>query len=319
MEWAALPQDASGRGYYDGVGTNKSLTSYSSVMGQLSALKSSGSPFQATAPGAGGQNLAAAAQSLKGMSTADGPDGGKNGCVYAVNKVFNKAGITPPWGSSLYVPTAEESMINAGWQQVPYDQMQPGDVFVMKDRKSPPQAHIGVATDNKMILSNSSGKASMSWSSTAEGYNSYYGGVGALYRMPGQQAVSTTQAGSPGAPPAPPTPPKREDFAAGRAGGKAFSEARKRFNATAAASPPSAPSPIAAAPAVPNTGTPIMATSAQVASASAAPAAAPTVINNYYGGGNNGGQMTPNAVAAGISMDSSGTAAFQELKLRSLG
>tara|TARA_B100000003_G_C10868430_1_gene346020 strand:- start:687 stop:1100 length:414 start_codon:yes stop_codon:yes gene_type:complete len=137
--------------------------------------------------------------------------------------------------------------------------------------------------------------------------------------MPGQQAVSTTQAGSPGAPPAPPTPPKREDFAAGRAGGKAFSEARKRFNATAAASPPSAPSPIAAAPAVPNTGTPIMATSAQVASASAAPAAAPTVINNYYGGGNNGGQMTPNAVAAGISMDSSGTAAFQELKLRSLG
>ena len=316
MEWAALPQDASGRGYYDGVGTNKSLTSYSSVMGQLSSLKSSGSPFQATAPGGGSQNLAAAAQSLKGMSTADGPDGGVNGCVYAVNKVFNKAGITPPWGSSLYVPTAEESMINAGWQQVPYDQMQPGDVFVMKDQKSPPQAHIGVATDNKMILSNSSGKASMSWSSTAEGYNSYYGGVGALYRMPGQQAVSTAQAGSPGAPP---TPPKREDFATGRAGAKAFSEAREKFAATSAASPISAPSPIAAAPAAPNTGTPIMATSAQVASASTAPAAAPTIINNYYGGGNNGGQMTPNAVAAGISMDSSGTAAFQELKLRSLG
>ena len=167
-----------------------------------------------------------------------------------------------------------------------------------------------------MILSNSSGKASMSWSSTAEGYNSYYGGVGALYRMPGQQAVSTAQAGSPGAPP---TPPKREDFATGRAGAKAFSEAKKKFAATSAASPISAPSPIAAAPAAPNTGTPIMATSAQVASASTAPAAAPTIINNYYGGGNNGGQMTPNAVAAGISMDSSGTAAFQELKLRSLG
>ena len=79
------------------------------------------------------------------------------------------------------------------------------------------------------------------------------------------------------------------------------------------------PGPVPASPVSPNTGTPIMATSAQVASASAAPAAAPTVINNYYGGGNNGGQMTPNAVAAGISMDSSGTAAFQELKLRSLG
>ena len=121
----------------------------------MGALKASGSPFKATAPGAGSQNLAAAAQSLKGMSTADGPDGGQNGCVYAVNKVFNKAGITPPWGQSLYVPDAEKSMIDAGWQQVPYNQMQPGDVFVMKDQKSPPQAHIGVATDNQLILSNS--------------------------------------------------------------------------------------------------------------------------------------------------------------------
>ena len=148
----------------------------------------------------GGAALAAAANSLKGMSTASGPDGGANGCVYAVNKVFNQAGITPPWGQSLYVPTAEEKMIAAGWQQVPYNQMQPGDVFVMKDQKSPPQAHIGVATDNKFILSNSSGKASMSWSSTAAGYNAYYGGTGTLYRMPGGQAPATANA-TPGAPP----------------------------------------------------------------------------------------------------------------------
>jgi hypothetical protein len=311
MEWAALPENASGKGYYDGVGTNKSLTSFSSVKGQLSALKASGSPFRAAAQtGSGGsQNLASAAQSLKGTSTADGPDGGRSGCVYAVNKVFNKAGITPPWGSSLYVPDAEKSMIDAGWQQVPYGQQQPGDVFVMKDQKSPPQAHIGVATDNKFILSNSSGKEAMSWSSTAQGYNSYYGGQGALYRMPGQQAVSTAQAKTPGTAP---EPPKREDFASGRSGAKAFSAAKKKFNAA------STPSPIAAAPASPQTGTPIMATSAQVARAGST-ASSPTIINNYYTTSNSsGGGVNSNGVAAGIGMNDTGTAAFTELRLRTL-
>ena len=315
MEWAALPQDASGRGYYDGVGTNKSLTSFSSVTDQLAALKGSGSPFQASAPGAGSQNLAAAAQSLKGMSTADGPDGGQNGCVYAVNKVFNKAGITPPWGSSLYVPDAEKSMIDAGWQQVPYDQQQPGDVFVMKDRKSPPQAHIGVATDSQMILSNSSGKASMSWSSTAEGYNRYYGGVGALYRMPGQQAVSTTQAAAPGAAPPPLTAEQKAQMFQ-NAGLSALSA---NVLSSASATPGPTPGPISAAPAAPNTGTPIMATSAQVASASTAPAAAPTVINNYYGGGQQQNGVNPNGVSAAPGMSSTGTEVFQDLKIRALG
>ena len=247
----------------------------------------------------GGAALAAAANSLKGMSTASGPDGGANGCVYAVNKVFNQAGITPPWGQSLYVPTAEEKMIAAGWQQVPYNQMQPGDVFVMKDQKSPPQAHIGVATDNKFILSNSSGKASMSWSSTAAGYNAYYGGTGTLYRMPGGQAPATANA-TPGAPPS--SAPASPSVA----------------SSSPAATPPSAPGPIAAAPAAPNTGTPIMATSAQVASASTAPAAAPTIINNYYGGGGEQGGAVPNGVSPGIGMQDSGTAVFQDLRIRSL-
>ena len=248
----------------------------------------------------GGAALAAAANSLKGMSTASGPDGGANGCVYAVNKVFNQAGITPPWGQSLYVPTAEEKMIAAGWQQVPYNQMQPGDVFVMKDQKSPPQAHIGVATDNKYILSNSSGDAAMSWSHTAAGYNQWYGGQGTLYRMPGGQAPATANA-TPGAPPS--SAPASPSVASA---------------SPAAATPPSAPGPIAAVPASPNTGTPIMATSAQVASASTAPAAAPTIINNYYGGGGEQGGIVPNGVSPGIGMQDSGTAVFQDLRIRSL-
>ena len=191
-------------------------------------------------------------------------------------------------------------MIAAGWQQVPYNQMQPGDVFVMKDKQSPPQAHIGVATDNKMILSNSSGKASMSWSSTAQGYNAYYGGTGTLYRMPGGQAPATANA-TPGA--APSSSPAAASPVA---------------SASPAATPPSSPGPIAAAPASPNTGTPIMATSAQVATASAAPAAAPTIINNYYGGSGEQGGAVPNGVSPGIGMNDSGTAVFQDLRIRSL-
>lgn len=249
----------------------------------------------------GGAALAAAANSLKGMSTASGPDGGANGCVYAVNKVFSQAGITPPWGSALYVPTAEEKMISAGWQQVPYNQMQPGDVFVMKDQQSPPQAHIGVATDNKMILSNSSGKASMSWSSTAEGYNAYYGGQGTLYRMPGGQAPATANA-TPGSPPS---------------AAQMLTAAGMPALAEGVTQPPS-PGPVPASPASPNTGTPIMATSAQVASSSAAPAGAPTVINNYYGGGQQQTGVNPNGVSAGIDMNAAGLSAFQDLRIRTI-
>jgi hypothetical protein len=314
-EWAALPQDASGKGYWDKVGTNKSLTSFSSVMGQLDQLKASGTPFKGS--GGGGGNLAAAAQSLKGMSTSDGPDGGKNGCVYAVNKVFKRAGITPPWGSSLYVPDAEKSMINAGWQQVPYNQMQPGDVFVMKDRKSPPQAHIGVATSNKMILSNSSGKAKMSWEATAQGYNAYYGGQGTLYRMPGSQAISTANATPPGTPP--PTKPDRSKFT-GRSGAKAYQGAMEKYNTAMEAynSQQAAPGPVAAAPANANNGVPMMTTSAQIAMGQMAPAGgAPTVINNYYTQTGGGGSQVgfPNSAFAANGMDSTGTALFQQLRL----
>lgn len=76
---------------------------------------------------------------------------------------------------------------------------------------------------------------------------------------------------------------------------------------------------LAASSASPQTGTSIMATSAQVASASGV-GAAPTVINNYYGsgGGKQSSGVNPNGVSAGIDMNAAGLGAFQELKLRSL-
>ena len=87
---------------------------------------------------------------------------------------------------------------------------------------------------------------------------------------------------------------------------------------TPGAQPASTPNPVAASPASPNTGTPIMATSAQVASASAAPAAAPTVINNYYGGGQQQNGVNPNGVSAAPGMSSTGTEVFQDLRIRAL-
>jgi len=152
----------------------------------------------------------------------------------------------------------------------------------------------------------------MSWSSTAQGYNSYYGGQGALYRMPGQQAVSTAQAGTPGAPPSgAPLTAEQKSKMFQNAGMSALG-ANSISGAT--------PSPISAAPASPQTGTPIMATSAQVASASRGGGGSPTVINNYYGagGGKQSSGVNPNGVSAGIDMNAAGLGAFQELKLRSL-
>ncbi len=77
---------------------------------------------------------------------------------------------------------------------------------------------------------------------------------------------------------------------------------------------------LAASSASPQTGTPIMATSAQVASASRVGGGSPTVVNNYYGsgGGKQSGGVNPNGVSAGIDMNAAGLGAFQDLKIRSL-
>lgn len=139
-------------------------------------------------PGGSGSagNLAATAAKMKGFSSAAAPRGGRDGCVWAVNRVFAAAGIKPPWGSSNYVPDAEKAMIRAGWQQVSESQRQAGDIYVSYDRNSPPQIHIGIVLANGNILSNSSSGAKFSWEGSPADYYAEYGGVkGKFYRMPG--------------------------------------------------------------------------------------------------------------------------------------
>lgn len=132
----------------------------------------------------GGGGLASAAANLKGMSTREGPGGGRVSCVYAVNKVFASAGMKPPWGGALSVKEAEAAMQREGWQQVPPGQHQPGDVWVAPS----PGSHIGIVTPSGNVLSNSSSKASFTWEAPVEKVAGYYnkgrGGLGRFYRPP---------------------------------------------------------------------------------------------------------------------------------------
>lgn len=131
--------------------------------------------------GGGGtaSGLAKAASESYGMTSADNPqtEGGKVGCVWAVNKVYRKMGIDPPWGGSLYVPNAVSAMKKSGYSTVQRKNIQSGDIYI-----APNEHHIGIVLDNNTILSNSSSKGSFSWKDSPEGYAQEYGREGTYYR-----------------------------------------------------------------------------------------------------------------------------------------
>jgi len=299
QEWAALPKDASGAGWYDGDGTNKSLTSFSSVMGQLDSLKRSGNPMGSPASG---NQLSQAAESLRGASTSDGPDGGNKSCVYAVNKVFRKAGVQPPWGSAQDTLSVINGLKGAGWQNVGFNNAQPGDVWVYDNGVN--KGHAGIMTADGKVLSNSSTRAAFVWSADQSQLMNEF-----------PEAGLTPAGGTFFRPPA--------DSLAARSGGggsggqlTADQKASMLRNAGLSGMADS----LSAVPASNNTGNPFMASSAQIAMTNMGlGGGAPTVINNYYGGGGNQQQgVNPNGVSAGISMDGTGTSIFQDLKIRTL-
>lgn len=179
-EWASVPT-LSGKSYYGQ--PVKSLGALQRVYQQGLTQGPAGGGSTATISGGGSSaNLANAASALKGMSSANavGTSGGRNGCVWAVNQVFAKAGLTPPWGSALYVPTAESQMIKAKYQAIPIGKQQPGDLYIVHG-----QAHIGVVLPNGNIISNSSSRASFTWEASLKSYQVSYGGPGKFYRIPG--------------------------------------------------------------------------------------------------------------------------------------
>lgn len=179
-EWASVPT-LGGKSYYGQ--PVKAMTALQKVYQQGLTSPPGGGGATTPIPGGGtAANLASAAAALKGMSSANaaGTSGGRNGCVWAVNQVFAKAGLTPPWGSGLYVPTAESQMIKAGYQAIPAGKQQPGDLYIVHG-----QAHIGVVLQNGNIISNSSSRASFTWEASLKSYQATYGGPGKFYRIPG--------------------------------------------------------------------------------------------------------------------------------------
>lgn len=123
--------------------------------------------------------IVAAAKELRGMSTADGPDGGNNACAWSVNRVLKKAGIPPLGENPNFVPSLLEALQNGRGQQVEPAASIAGDLVVAYG-----EAHIGIALDDgcQTVLSNSSSKACFRWESDLD-YMGVYGGSSTVYRL----------------------------------------------------------------------------------------------------------------------------------------
>ncbi|UBF26587.1 DUF4231 domain-containing protein [Kovacikia minuta CCNUW1] len=138
-------------------------------------------PGIAPQPGGGDLNAAivAAAASLRGMSTADGPDGGNNACAWTVNRVLQKAGIPPLGDNPNYVPALLDALKGGRGQPVDKDQAKAGDLVIACG-----EAHIGIGLDDHCnhVLSNSSSRACFLWESDTD-FDGYYGGPSTIYRL----------------------------------------------------------------------------------------------------------------------------------------
>ena len=125
--------------------------------------------------------IVASAQQLRGMSSAEGPDGGVNACGWMMNKVLQNAGIQSIGDNPNYVPSVLSALQQGRGQQVTKETAKAGDLVIAAG-----EAHIGVGlTDGcSRVLSNSSGTASFSWESDAD-FDGYYGGASVIYRLLG--------------------------------------------------------------------------------------------------------------------------------------
>lgn len=126
--------------------------------------------------------IVAAANRLRNISTAEGPDGGNNACAWTVNKVLKEAGITPPLGENPnYVPSLLEALKRGRGQQVSKAEAKAGDLVIAYE-----EAHIGIGLDDgcNRVLSNSSSRARFCWESDID-FDWAYQGESTIYRLIG--------------------------------------------------------------------------------------------------------------------------------------
>ena len=188
----------------------------------------------APAAGGGSPSIAAAAQSLRGMDTSGGPGGGSVSCVYAVNKVFAKAGVKPPWGGAQSTDAVINAARKAGWQQVGFNDAKPGDLWAY-DANDGKSGHVGIMMPNGKVLSNSSSQKKFIWEADRSALLSEYpkngmtppGGV--FFRPPGGGSGGSV-ARKPAAKPTPST-------TANRGGARGSGSSPGSLQASAAAPP----------------------------------------------------------------------------------
>lgn len=103
-----------------------------------------------------GTALAKTAERLK-QQRLDTSRYGRDGCVFAVNEVYRASGMTPPWGTSVYVPTARQILVQKKFIQVGIKGARPGDIVIMLDtHPTKPWIHIGIVSTKGTVIHNSS-------------------------------------------------------------------------------------------------------------------------------------------------------------------
>jgi len=149
--------------------------------GQIAAGQQAQADAAQPAPAAGDipAKIWAAAQSNREADTAAGPDGGRNGCAYALNKFcIIPAGLKmlgapiEPWGVPVAVAACEAALTGGRGRKITRAEAVPGDIWIQ------PGKHIGVcsAPGCAKVLSNSSGKHKFRWEDGIEAVNAVYGG-----------------------------------------------------------------------------------------------------------------------------------------------
>ncbi|HIK17430.1 MAG TPA: DUF4231 domain-containing protein [Leptolyngbyaceae cyanobacterium M33_DOE_097] len=123
--------------------------------------------------------IVAAALSLRGFSTAAGPDGGRNACAWTVNRVLEKAGISPLGENQNLVESLVDALKNGRGQLVSREEAKAGDLVIASGDR-----HIGIGLDDgcNRVLSNSSSRAEFRWESNTD-FDGYYGGASTIYRL----------------------------------------------------------------------------------------------------------------------------------------
>lgn len=125
-----------------------------------------------------------AARVLYGMSSANAPgtNGGRVACVWAVNAVLTRAGVGNVWNNSLAVKQAKAAMTKAGYK-IAQSEAKPGDIALWDGAGGSQHIGIVMANGGASITSNSSSKATFTWTDTYSSYEAYYKAPTEFYRM----------------------------------------------------------------------------------------------------------------------------------------